>query len=97
MYAMRKSEGGQFWQIINPLISYISVELVTIDEYPHPRCWAESDAVILPVTAKIADQARWTFCVFNCVEVIKGLLGIKSFWTLTPWQLYKHLRRHKNG
>ena len=92
VYAMQKSPGGQFWVVVNPLLSHVDVELVVVDDYPHPRTWAGPAAVILPVRAKIkGDAVRWSVCVFNCVEVIKGLLGIKSFWTWTPWQLYKHI------
>ena len=66
-----------------------------IDDYPHPRLYADDNSVILPVKAVIDSmQSRWTLCVFNCVEVVKALLGIKNFFILTPYQLFKYLRGH---
>lgn len=32
------------------------------------------------------------FVVRTCVGLVKSMLGIRSF-SLTPWQLYKHLRK----
>lgn len=93
VYAAKKSPGGQFWIIVNPLLPFLSCELLLVDQYPHPRLFVENGAVILPVKAYIKNEARWAFCVFNCVEVVKALLGIKSFWVFTPWQLYKYLTK----
>lgn len=93
VYAMRKSEGEQFWIIIDPLNSFTKVDMVLVDEYPHPRCFAGEDAVILPIRTTInTERNRWTPCVFNCVEVVKSLLGIKDFWVFTPYQLFNRLK-----
>jgi hypothetical protein len=93
VFAMKKTEGGLMWQIINPMRSHIHVDIEAVDTYPHPRLYAGGDAIILPVKAKIDTlRFRGTLGVFNCVEVVKGLLGIKEFWIWTPYQLYKHLR-----
>lgn len=94
VYAMKKSEGGQFWMVVNPLRSHTHVTLELVDNYPHPRLYSGEDAVIVPIRTKIDKMNnRHTLCVFNCVEVVKSLLGIKSFWTWTPYQLYKKLMR----
>lgn len=93
VYAMQKTEGGIMWHIINPMRSHIHVDLEPVDKYPHPRVYAGDDAIILPIKAIIdTSRFRGTLGVFNCVEVIKGLLGIREFWIWTPYQLYKHLR-----
>ena len=93
VYAMRKSEGEQFWIIIDPLRSHTQVKMVLVDDYPHPRCYTGEDAVIVPVKSTIdAKTNRWTLCMFNCVEVVKSLIGIRSFWTFTPYQLFKLLK-----
>lgn len=95
VYAMKKTEGEIMWHIINPMRSHIHVDLEPLDAYPHPRAYAGDDAVILPVTAIIdTSRFRGTLGVFNCVEVVKGLLGIKDFWIWTPWQLFNYLRGH---
>lgn len=94
VYAMKKSEHGNFWIIIQPHRCHLEPKIVPVSMYPHPRAYAGMDAVILPVRAKIdSTRTRGALCVFNCVEVVKALLGIKSFFTFTPWQLYKYLTR----
>lgn len=88
-YAYREIDGE--YLVINPLYCHISTELKN-------SVIIKSDDVVLSVKAKInTDQHRHTFCIINCVEVVKGLLGIRSFWTWTPFQLYKYLLEHNNG
>lgn len=37
----------------------------------------------------------WGFLVpATCVSVVKGVLGIRAWWVLTPYQLYKYLLKH---
>jgi hypothetical protein len=96
VYAMKKTPGGQFWQIVNPLVNYLDISLALVDTYPHPRLYAEDNSIVIKVRSKINEQSRFTLCVFNCVEVVKGLLGIKSFWTFTPNQLLNRLRRQRD-
>ena len=91
VFAMKKSPGGQFWIVIDAIHSYLDCDIVLVEKYPHPRLYVDTEAVILPVKAKIGTESRWSFCVFNCVEVVKALLGVKAFWVWTPWQLYKYL------
>lgn len=92
VYAMKKSPGGQFWQVIDSYMNYLDISLILIDDYPHPRVYAGDDAVILPVRVKIGNKPIWSLGIFSCVDVMKGLLGIRSFLTWTPYQLYKRLR-----
>ena len=95
VYAMKKSAEGNFWYIVNPRVQYLQVSQELVASFPHPRVYAGPEAVILPVRAEIkAEGVRGHLCVFNCVEVVKGLLGIKKPFILTPWQLYKYLRGH---
>jgi hypothetical protein len=91
-YMMKKSPGGTYWIIINPVRSHLALQFATVEDYPHPRAY-DPHAVILPVTV-IADgkTERGGLCWFNCVEASKAIMGIKRFWVFTPFQLYKHLR-----
>jgi len=93
VYIMKKSEGGQFWTIINPLFSHTRIETVLVDDFIHPRCYTGDNAVIVPIKSIVdTEQQKWSFCIFNCVEVVKSFLGIKNFFILTPYQLYKRLK-----
>jgi hypothetical protein len=90
-YAIRESDGGQFWIVLDNKSCYLDATILPKSEYPHIRS-IEPDSVILSINAKIEpNNYRHTFCVFNCVEVCKAVLGIRSFWVWTPYQLYKRL------
>ena len=95
-YAVKDSPGGEFWMILDSKNSFMDVELVSKLDYPALRVLCNErnpDCVILPIRAKIdPDRNRWTFCVINCVEICKSVLGIRDMWLWTPYQLYKHLR-----
>lgn len=94
VYAMKKTSGGFFWMIVDPCRTHIDIRQEMVSDYPHPRLYAGDEAVILPIRATInGSKRRSHLCHINCVEVVKGLLGIKSFFTWTPWMLYKYLTR----
>jgi len=94
VYVIQRSPGDQFWIVINPIASHTQVELLTVDNFPHPRTITGDDAVIVPVKSYISlKKQRFTLCVFNCVEVVKSLIGVRNFWIFTPYQLYKYLMR----
>jgi hypothetical protein len=90
-YAVKESPGGEFWIVINNTAVHTDVQLVSKVDYPHIRLLAPN-SVILSIRAIIRPESyRHMFCVYNCVEVCKSLLGIKAFWCWTPYQLYKRL------
>ena len=98
VYAIKLSQGGHYWQIINPLSSHTDIDLIPVDYYPNIRDYVGVDAVVLPVKSFIDKEVpRYAICVFNCVEVIKSLLGINEFSIFTPYQLYKYLTKHKKN
>lgn len=41
-------------------------------------------------------RVRTIFAPWTCVEAAKALLGIRAWWVLTPYQLYKYCEAH-NG
>ena len=92
VYAIKKSPGGQFWIIVDPVSSHTSVDLLPVLEYPHIRTLVKENDVVLSVRAIIDEKERWTLCVINCVEIVKALLGIRAFGVITPKQLYHYLR-----
>jgi hypothetical protein len=94
VYAIKESPGKQFWIIVNPLVTHTDIDILPVSKYNHIRTLVHKNDKIIKVRANIKNKERWTFCVINCVEVVKSLLGIRSFWTFTPRQLYKYLRRH---
>ena len=94
VYAIKKSEGGHFWVKVDPTSPATLIDLYPVHQYPDYRLLIKDSDKVIRVTAKIdPDRERWTLCIFNCVEQVKALLGIRSFWTWTPRQLYRYLRR----
>jgi len=91
-YAVKESPGKEFWIIVDGKNCSTDVRLESKLDYPHIRCLAP-DSVILSIKAIIhPENYRYTLCIFNCVELVKSVLGIKAFWCWTPYQLYKGLR-----
>jgi hypothetical protein len=91
-YAVKESPGGEFWMIVNSTAAHMDVQLKSKIDYPHIRLLAP-ECVILTIQAIIRpDNNRHPFCIFNCVEVCKAVLGINDFWCWTPYQLYKRLK-----
>lgn len=96
-YAVKKSEGGQFWIIIDPKRGFTDVDLKTVDEFPTIRALLGWQPVILRIKHRVSNQLRWRVWHLNCVEFVKTLLGVNSFWIWTPRQLYDHLTGGRNG
>jgi len=91
-YAVKLSEHGHFWMIVNPRMSHLQITQEPVNTYPTIRSYVGPDCTIITVKAIMSStRPRGTLCWFNCVEVVKALIGVKSFWTLTPWQLYNYL------
>ncbi len=88
-YAVKESAGGQFWIVTNFRGSHTEVYIEAKENYHTIRDLCP-DCTIVHFRAKIDPGFNvWSLCVFNCVEQCKALLGIKSFWTWTPLQLYR--------
>ena len=93
VWAFTRSEGGEFWHVINSTASCLDCDLKLCGEYPHPQLMVSDYDVMIPVQSKIdTSKVRGTICLFNCVEVVKAILGVRKPFVLTPYQLYKYLR-----
>jgi hypothetical protein len=89
-WAYKRSPGGQFWIVIDPMQSHLHIDLIDIDTKLHEL---HKDATILRISNRIdVSRERGHLCRFTCVEVVKCLLGIKSPLAFTPYQLYKRLQ-----
>lgn len=82
------------WLQVDPFAALTVVDIAFDPEPPWAR--NRSLTVVRTRVARQADKVRETFTVgpFTCVEHVKALLGIRSVWLRTPWQLYKHIRHH---
>ena len=94
--AIKKSVGGHYWIVINPLFPYTLVDIIPVLDYPDIRTLLNGHKykTVMTVKAEVNIKERYTLCIINCVEIIKSLLGIRAFWVWTPYQLYKYLKKH---
>ena len=90
VYAVKDLNPSQ-WLVIQPRVNIVEVRILLKCKYPVIRAMTNPEDKVLKVVAKAQNKARGTLNWFNCVEQVKALVGINSFWTFTPKQLYKGL------
>jgi len=88
---------GQRWIVFDPLSHCTEVSVPELPAYFDLPLWLEDRGlkVIKAPVQRIQKQAPWM--PFSCVEAVKRLIGLHSFFIFTPWQLYKFLLRHEMG
>lgn len=86
-----RNEYGKVWTVIQDTMYHLDVRTFLVSDYPTIRCLAGKDAHIIPVEYNIKERHRGHICLFNCVEVVKAVLGIKKPFIYTPYQLYRFL------
>jgi len=89
-YAFKLSPGGQFYIVVNPVRSHTDIDLLPVNDENFNKL--TNCTKFVKVICNInADKDRGHVCRFNCVEMIKSLIGVSSFWTWTPLQLYRSI------
>ena len=81
---------GQYCLTFNPHLAFTDIEF----DFAEPELMVPPGATVLEVTAwRRIGRVRSAFYIGppTCVESVKALLGIRSFMTWTPWQLYSRL------
>lgn len=91
-YAFKESPGGQFLIIAEPMRSHLDIDIVPNNKENVEKLTKGAKFVRVVVKYDLTKD-RGHFCRFNCVEVVKSLIGVSSFWTFTPYQLYKRLAK----
>lgn len=96
VYAVRDLNDYQ-WLVVQPRINIVDIKIMLKSQYPHIKMITGPDAKVLKVESVFNPRARGTFNWFNCVEQVKALIGVKSFWTWTPKQLHDGLMGNRYG
>lgn len=91
-YAFKESPGGEFLILVDPMRSHVDVDMVR-NNTENLTKMTNCNKVVRVIVKYNLKKDRGHFCRFNCVEVVKSLIGMNSFWTLTPYQLYKRLTK----
>jgi len=90
VYAVQSLNDYQ-WLVVNTRLNITEMKIMLKCQYPSIYDLTSPDDKVIKVQVKPVMCYRGTLNWFNCVEQIKAILGIKSFWTWTPKQLYKGL------
>ena len=82
------------WLEINPMSNqlFISVRKIENKEDYFSYLRKKSQAKIIKTRIFQAPLKTAPIGVFSCVEMIKRLVGIHSFFTITPYRLYNKLK-----
>lgn len=92
VHALRRD--GRVWVLYQPYGEFLDVTLMRSDATP----WQMFPGCIYQrvVALRRHGSPRSSFFVgpITCTEHVKALLGIRSFFVRTPYQLYAYCRRH---
>ncbi len=82
---------GKNWITYDPMSAWtdIKVQQTPID-FNLPKWFSNRGDIVLPSIIK-RKRNMAPISIYTCVEGVKRVLGIHSFWIWTPYQLYKHL------
>lgn len=73
----------RFEEIILPIESDSMYERTLLDKF-----------TVVEFERRYNHHFRYSLTVMTCVEVAKYIIGIRSFFVKTPFQLYKYLIKH---
>lgn len=90
VYAIKDLNPHQ-WLVIQPRVNIVEVKIMLKCQYPVVKALTDPNDKVVKVESKPQQGARGTLNWFTCVEQVKALIGLKSFWTFTPKQLYSGL------
>lgn len=86
---------GVRWMSIDPLAPYTDVQIYHhIDsQYALPNWLKQQGYEVVKATIDKGHRKVSPLVFFSCVETIKRILGIHQRFIVTPWQLYRFLKK----
>lgn len=88
-FAVIREEGN--WIALDPLANRLDISVHSAENgFDMPR-WLRSRGLTV-IEARTQNHARPApLMPLTCVEAVKRVLGLRSRFIITPWQLYRHL------
>lgn len=83
---------GAHWISVDPMSNQMEIIVHNVAPDFDLPTWLRArghKAIEAPVAQRLNKAAP--IMIFTCVEACKRILGIRSIFVLTPWQLYKHI------
>jgi hypothetical protein len=86
---------GRHWITLDPLshITEIAVHHHVPADFDLPGWLETRGKKVVAVPENMAPTTPAPWMLFTCVEAVKRVFGIRRRFILTPWQLYKHLKK----
>jgi len=89
--------GGQ-WFFYDPLAHTTDVTVQAgLDSIDLEFWFRQHGCKVVRTTRRPVPRKKTAPAFFTCVEALKRLLGVRGFFILTPWQLYRHLENQCAG
>jgi len=97
-YAIKKSPGKQYWIIVDGKKSHLAVDVYPVELAPTIKDLVTDYTVITSIKVKYdVLKPVHHLTILSCVDVVKGILGMKAFWCWTPFQLLKRLNNEQGA
>jgi hypothetical protein len=89
-------QDGRHWLTLDPLATYTELAVQPLPaDFDLPGWYRAQDLTVVAAPIVRGHRRPAPLAVFSCVEALKRALGIHDRWLITPFQLYRHLRRQE--
>lgn len=87
-------DDGAQWLTVDPLLHRLEVRASGLPSaFDLAAEYRRMDLVVLELAPPEIALRAAPVGIFTCVETVKRLLGLRTLWVLTPWQLFRFLVR----
>jgi len=94
-FIILETDRGCVW--VDPLSSSFTIKILEGYELNSLVRWYRDTGMrVVAVSEQPHGQQPFVWAPMTCVEVVKRLIGIRDPFVLTPWQLYKTIKRTKS-
>lgn len=84
------------WILIDPRSNKTDVQILPHPKsFNFPRYYSEQGKIVVKIPEIIAPNKIMSPFPVSCVETLKRMIGLHTWWVMTPYQLYKHLQKIK--
>ena len=89
-------DDGDYWILVDGLMGVPAVQAVAFSDFD-VAAWYRSEGFTVIETKRGTEPPRGPFISASCVGMVKTALGIRAPFALTPYQLYRTLKRREHG
>ena len=87
-------EAGDYWVFVDPNPDCIRFHVPALKNFDIAGYFRDQGFLTVELETAGA-EVKVPLVVSNCVGVVKTVLGIRKPFIITPYQLYRYLRRQK--